>query len=113
MHEMSLAESMLQIIEDAARDQGFSMVRTVWLEIGQLASVEQDALSFSFEQVKKDSIAAQARLEIIEVGGKGRCGSCGAEFALPALFEPCPECGNYQVTATDGDQFRIKEMEVE
>ena len=40
MHEMSLAEGIVQLIEDAARDQGFASVRAVWLEIGRLSSVE-------------------------------------------------------------------------
>jgi hydrogenase nickel incorporation protein HypA/HybF len=113
MHEMSLAESMLQIIEDAARKDGFRHVKTVWLELGQLASVEREALCFSFEQVKRDSIAEEARLEIIEISGKGLCSHCGSQVALPALLEPCPVCGNFQVAVTDGDQFRIKELEVE
>ncbi|HEY5994392.1 MAG TPA: hydrogenase maturation nickel metallochaperone HypA [Gallionellaceae bacterium] len=113
MHEMSLAESMLQIIEDAARKDGFTQVKTVWLEIGQLACVEKESLCFSFEQVKKDSIAEQARLEIIEIGGKGWCSQCNSQVALPALLGPCPACGNYRVTVTDGDQFRIRELEVE
>ncbi len=113
MHEMSLAESMLQIIEDTAHKERFSRVRTVWLEIGQLANVEREALCFSFEQVKKGSVAAQAKLEIIEVGGQGWCSHCGKHVPLPALFEPCPACGNYQLSVTDGDQFRIRELEVE
>ncbi|MBL8499629.1 MAG: hydrogenase maturation nickel metallochaperone HypA, partial [Nitrosomonas sp.] len=37
MHELSLAESILQLIEDAAVEQQFTQVKTVWLEIGQLA----------------------------------------------------------------------------
>ena len=37
MHEMSLAEGVLQIIEDSAKSQNFSRVKTVWLEIGKLA----------------------------------------------------------------------------
>ena len=40
MHEMSLAENILQIIEDARRDQGFSRLKTVVLEIGRLAAGE-------------------------------------------------------------------------
>ncbi len=113
MHEMSLAESMLQIIEDAAQKEGFSLVKTVRLEIGQLACVERESLCFCFEQVKKDSVAEQAKLEIIEVSGQGWCSLCGRHVPLPALFEPCPACGNYRLTVTDGNQFRIKELEVE
>ena len=113
MHEMSLAESVLQIIEDTARQQGFTRVKTVWLEVGQLACVEMESLRFSFEQVTNGSIAEQARLEIAEIKGRGRCSQCGSEVLLPVLFEPCPECGNYQVKVTDGDQMRVRELEVE
>ena len=40
MHELSLAENVLQIIEEAAQAQGFSRVKTVVLEIGRPAAVE-------------------------------------------------------------------------
>ena len=45
MHEMALAEGMLQIVEDAARAQRARRAsRTVWLELGALSHVEPDAL---------------------------------------------------------------------
>ncbi len=34
MHEMSLCEGVLQVLEDNARTQGYRQVKTVWLEIG-------------------------------------------------------------------------------
>ncbi|HID46416.1 MAG TPA: hydrogenase maturation nickel metallochaperone HypA, partial [Chromatiaceae bacterium] len=34
MHEMSLCEGVLQILRDHATTQGFTRVKTVWLEIG-------------------------------------------------------------------------------
>ena len=42
MHEMSLAEGVLQIVEDSARREHFGAVRVVRLEIGELAGVEVD-----------------------------------------------------------------------
>lgn len=113
MHEMSLAESVLQIIEDASRDQGFKRVKTVWLEIGQLSCVEQEALRFSFEAVMNDSIAHQARLEIVEVAGQGRCEQCGNEAQIATQYEACPQCGSYRIRVTGGDQMRVRELEVE
>src|SRR3989338_9886425 len=100
MHEMSLAESVRQIIEDAAREQGFKRVRTVWLEIGQLACVEQESLRFGFDVVMRGSIAEQARLEIIETAGQGRCEKCARDFPLAALYEACTNCGSYYVKVT-------------
>jgi hydrogenase nickel incorporation protein HypA/HybF len=113
MHEMSLAESVLQIIEDAAHQQRFTRVRAVWLEIGQLACVEQEALRFGFDVVTRGSIAEQARLEIVETAGHGWCEKCARDFPLAALYEACPECGSYDVKVTAGDAMRVKELEVE
>jgi hydrogenase nickel incorporation protein HypA/HybF len=76
MHEMSLAEGVLQLIEDAARQQEFSKVNTVWLEIGQLSGVEIEAMKFCFDAVTRDSIAQGARLEIIALPGTGWCMAC-------------------------------------
>jgi len=113
MHEMSLAENVLQIIEDAAHQQGFTRVKTVWLEIGQLACVEQESLRFGFDVVTRGSIAEQARLEIIETAGQGRCEKCAQSFPLAALYEACPNCGSYDVKVTCGNGMRVKELEVE
>ena len=44
MHEMSLCEGVIQLIEQQANEQQFSKVSTVWLEIGALAGVEVDGI---------------------------------------------------------------------
>ena len=113
MHEMSLVEGVLQVVEEAARSQGFTRVKTVWLEIGQLACVEKEALQFCFDAVTRDSIAADARLEIIDVPGHGRCMKCNASMPIAALYEACPQCGGYQIEVTGGDGMRVKELEVQ
>ena len=51
MHEMSLAEGIRQIVEDAGRSQGFGKVKIVVLEIGELSSVEPESLRFCFDVV--------------------------------------------------------------
>lgn len=113
MHEMSLAEGVLQIIEDAAHKQGFTRVKTVWLEIGQLACVEPESLRFAFDVVARGSIAQQARLEIIGRAGRGQCVKCSLEIPLAALYEACPGCGSYEIRVTGGDEMRVRELEVE
>jgi len=113
MHEMSLAEGVLQLIEDAAVDQGFSRVTLVCLEIGQLSCVEREALAFCFAAVTRGSIAEGARLEMLEVPGSGWCRPCGQAVAMEQLYDPCPRCGGYQVQVTGGTEMRVKELEVE
>jgi hydrogenase nickel incorporation protein HypA/HybF len=112
MHEMSLAEGVLQLIEDAARQQEFSKVRTVWLEIGQLSGVEVEAMKFCFDAVTRDSIAQGARLEIITLPGTGWCMACALSVAMQEVFGECPRCGGYQMQVTGGTEMRLKELEV-
>jgi hydrogenase nickel incorporation protein HypA/HybF len=113
MHEMSIAESVLQIIEDKARTEGYVRVKTVWLEIGQFAGVEKESLRFCFDVVTRDSVAQDARLEIIETVGQGWCMECARSVAVTDRYEPCPNCGSSQVQVTGGEEMRVKELEVE
>ncbi len=113
MHEMSLATEALHLIEDAARTQGFQHVRAIWLEIGQLAAVEKEALRFCFDAVTRDSIAEGARIEMIDIPGQGWCAQCADTVPVIALFDLCPRCGGHQIEITGGNEMRVKELEVE
>jgi hydrogenase nickel incorporation protein HypA/HybF len=112
MHETSLAENVLQLIEDAAQRQQFSKVATVWLEIGQLAAVEVEAMRFCFDSVTRGSLADGARLEIIATPGSGWCEQCRATVPLDEVFAACPRCGTHPVQVTGGTEMRVKELEV-
>lgn len=112
MHEMSICESLLDILEQQAETQGFRQVKTVWLEIGRLAGVEIEALRFGFEAVTRDSLAADARLEIIELPAQVYCFACEQNGAIEQRYDGCPHCGSYQVQVTGGEELRIKELEV-
>lgn len=109
---MSLAEGVLQLIEDAAREQQFEKVTAVWLEIGRLSGVEVEAMSFCFDVVTRDSIADGARLEIIALPGTGWCMKCAMTVPMAEVFGECPQCGGHQLQVTGGTEMRVKELEV-
>ena len=113
MHEMSLAEGILQLLEDAARRENARRVSAVFLEIGQLASVEVESLRFCFDAVVRGTIAAEAVLEIVRVPGQGWCIDCCETVALSERFGACPKCGGHRVQMTGGDDMRVAELEVE
>ncbi len=113
MHELSLCEGVLQALEESAKKQSFKRVRTVWLEIGELAGVEIEAMRFCFDAVMKGTLADQAKLEIIEMPGQAWCMKCAANVRVRQRFDQCPKCGSYQLQVTEGDQMRIKELEVD
>lgn len=112
MHELALAESMLEIVERAARQNSAERITAVRLEIGTLSHVEPDALHFCFDAVTHGSLADGARLEIVRTPGQAWCMPCGETVTLSALGQPCPVCGSFQLSITDGDAMRVKEIEI-
>ncbi|SEH35327.1 hydrogenase maturation nickel metallochaperone HypA [Magnetospirillum fulvum] len=112
MHEMALAEGVVDLVEDAARANGVTRIKTVVIEIGALSHVAPEALLFCFDAVSRDSVAAGARLEIVAVAGAGWCLDCGKTVPLTERFGACPECGRHHVQMTVGDEMRVKEVEV-
>ncbi|WP_374319321.1 hydrogenase maturation nickel metallochaperone HypA [Aquabacterium sp.] len=112
MHEMSLAEGVLQLVEDTARREGARQVSRVIVEIGELSSVEPEALRFCFDVVTRHSVADGAVLEIIDVPGTAWCLPCGASVRINERYGACPQCGSHQVQPTGGTEMRVKEIEI-
>ncbi len=113
MHEMSLCESIMQIIEQQAQREIFSRVTRVRLEIGKLACVESQAMQFSFEVVTRGTVAEGARLEIIWLPGQAWCLTCSQVIEVGRHFDTCPVCGGQPLPPQGGDELRVKDLEVE
>jgi hydrogenase nickel incorporation protein HypA/HybF len=113
MHEVSLIESVVALVEDERRKQEFSRVRVIRLAVGVLGHAEPAALRFCFDVVTRGTIAGGARLEIEQVLGEGWCPSCRQTVSLHERFAACPVCGAAQVTMTAGGELRLSELEVE
>jgi hydrogenase nickel incorporation protein HypA/HybF len=110
MHEMSIAESVLGIVEESARREGLRRVKAVRLEIGRLAAVETEALRFCFDAVVRGSLAEGAALEIDETPGTAWCFGCSASVPVEARGDPCPRCGSAQLQVSGGTRMRVKDL---
>ncbi len=113
MHELTLCSSILRTVEAEARKGAFSRVHRVRLEIGAFAGVELEALRFGFDVVMRESVAAGAVLDIIEIPGQAWCLGCSRAVTLSQRFDPCPSCGGHRLQVTGGTELRIKDLEVE
>ena len=112
MHEMALAASMRDIVEEVARQNGAQRVRVVRVEIGALACVEPAALRFCFDASMQGGLADGASLAIAVSPGTAWCMPCGRTVALARLGDACPDCGGYQLAVNGGDSMRVMEIEV-
>ena len=112
MHEMSLTESVVEIALEEARKAGASRVTRIVLDVGCLSAVEPDAMQFCFCAIVAGTAAEGAELAIERVAGAGWCLDCSKTVALAERFGACPECGGFKVQMTEGDELKIREMEV-
>jgi len=108
MHEYGITESVVAQVTE--RLPG-ATVTCAQLEIGALSGVSADSVRFYFGPATEGTNLAGARLEISEVAGRRRCGSCGAEFEPDGPIPLCP-CGSPDAQVLSGGEMRITSVEV-
>jgi len=111
MHELSLCQSIVELVAERAEREGMTRVAQVVVEIGAAAAVDAEALRFCFPFVSEDTLAAGAELAIVEVPLRAHCKSCGAEFAPETPFDPCPACGGFDRDILSGREMRVVSFE--
>ena len=108
MHELAIAESVVEMVLECADGRPVSMVR---LGVGQLAGVVPDSLDFCFELATLGTPLAGATLEIELQPGRARCRSCDQRFVLEDAFLLC-RCGSADVELLSGRELTVKSVEV-
>ncbi|MBU6950268.1 hydrogenase maturation nickel metallochaperone HypA [Hahella sp. HN01] len=113
MHELSIMENVVQLIEDSAAKEGFQRAVKIVLEIGELSHVETSAMDFCFSAVAKGTVVENATLEYLSIPGAGQCPHCRQATPLHQLYDPCVHCGKFGVQVTAGMEVRVRGVEVE
>ncbi len=92
MHETSLAEGILKIALDVAAENHADKISAVGLKLGEMSGVEVEALTFSFDVLKKNTVAENSTLKINRVPITATCNKCGKNFQVERYNFFCPEC---------------------
>lgn len=113
MHEMSIAQSLLEIVYQESRQHGLEQVKGIKIQVGTLAAVVPEALSFCFEIVSRDSIASGAVLEIETVPAVARCPECQILFEVEDHIFLCPQCDRPTMDLISGRELTLLSIEGE
>lgn len=113
MHELSIAKSIIQIIEKSFKSDFNKKITKVHLNIGRLSGIETDALAFGFSIIRKDTLLADAELEINLIDGVAKCKKCGTTFELNSYGMPCPTCEEYSLDIIQGKEMKVTQISVE
>lgn len=110
MHEMSVAESMLDLIADALG--GRAEIESVSLTLGPLAGINAASLKFCFTEVARQLSFGSPKLLINHVPANAECGDCYQPYDLYKPHDLCPYCNSMARSVTGGDDFTIDTVDV-
>ena len=114
MHELSLVESILEIVDEYAAKDGFTRVTSLRLSCGKLSSVVPQALSFAFDVQSKGTRAAGAALELEILPAVIHCLACEKDFETDRFEGQCPVCKRFDVLLVGGtEELKLIELDVE
>jgi hydrogenase nickel incorporation protein HypA/HybF len=113
MHELGIAQSILDRVQQESAQRSGARVTKVGLRIGELSGVDPAALAFGFEALVKDTPLESLVLEIDLRKRLQRCAACAREYESSMLFSPCPDCGSADTACIAGDELKIAFIELE
>ena len=113
MHEMSIAQSLLEIVEDTLKENPHSKLKKVVVKIGELVAVVPDSLDFCYKALTAGTPLEGSELEIEIIPVAALCQDCGKEFKVDSFFFICPHCESTNVKILSGQELRVSELEVE
>ena len=113
MHEISIAESIVQIAEAKAREQNAQSVQIIKLRLGTFTTIVADALQFAFEIARQGTLSRDARLDIEIVPMVVRCVVCEASTQpVRGVCLICEQCG-FPLEIISGEELQIEYIEVD
>lgn len=114
MHEASIATHLIRALERRIEEGEIAgKVRGISLRVGRMTAVVPENLRFMFGVLSEGSELEGAKLEIEEVGIRGRCRACEAEFDIQDICFLCVRCGSAEIDITSGRELMIIAVEVE
>jgi hydrogenase nickel incorporation protein HypA/HybF len=113
MHEASLAQDLLALVEGTAHAHSAIAVTSAKIELGALSCVSAEALVFAFAAMRRGTIAEHCELVIERTPLVVTCPTCGVTGATDATDPCCPGCGRGPVEVVGGREMRLVSIDVE
>jgi hydrogenase nickel incorporation protein HypA/HybF len=117
MHELSMAESILTAVIEKSEENHAKKVIEVIIEIGKMAMLNSEQLTFLLDVLTEDTIASDAKITIEDIPIEIKCPKCEFHGEIDSeKFDPytpiaiCPECGSFKVQVLNGKDVIVKNI---
>lgn len=112
MHELGIAQNILQIVRQSVTEDLAADVRAVRIRVGQLSGIVPDSLDFCFSVIVNGTEMPQAKLAIEQVPLVSECRDCKHRFRMDDLAFSCPSCRSVSLELISGRELEIVEIEL-
>jgi hydrogenase nickel incorporation protein HypA/HybF len=113
VHELSLAQNIAEIAQNAADANGTGRIVTVFVRIGELSGVVIDSLTFCFSAITAGTPLEGAALHVDRIPVRARCRACGTGCEIRDFVFRCPSCGGGDMEILTGRELHVSHIEVE
>lgn len=113
MHELSVAQALVEQVENIVREQHANNATLIRVRIGALSGVVPELLTTAFSLAAAGSAAEHAEMEIVDAPIRVRCQTCGAETEAKANRLLCGACGDWHTQVISGDDLILESVELE
>ena len=113
MHEMAMAEGIMDIVKDYAEKNNATKVHTISLLIGEMTGVVIDSLEFCFKALSKGTVAENAEIKLKNVPLIGHCNDCNWQGHIENYNFFCPQCKSGHMDIISGRELRVEYLEVD
>jgi hydrogenase nickel incorporation protein HypA/HybF len=113
MHELSIANDLVTAALDTAKQNNAKKVISVTVELGELAMVNPEQLSFLYEVLTEENMLKGSKLVMETKPASGECSNCGYKGPITDRYTcACPKCSMTLNTIT-GKEILLKNMEID
>jgi hydrogenase nickel incorporation protein HypA/HybF len=113
MHELSIAQNIVEIIQQRIPESEWKQVTTVRVKVGTVAGIVPDSLKFSFQAITAESALCNARLITERIPFRIHCRVCNTTTENEDGFAICGECESTDIQILSGTELHIVEIELE
>jgi hydrogenase nickel incorporation protein HypA/HybF len=111
MHELGIAQDILNKALDTAHKEGAQKVTRVHVKVGEHTAVDVADFRFCFDALKAGTIASEAELAV-ETAPPAECRVCKTSFSPEADPSACPACGSSEVEIMTGRELYVDSVEL-
>lgn len=112
MHELSIAQSIIDIIHQHVPAPDLAKVRSINVLVGAASGVVAESLAFSYTAIVAGTPLASSTMEVEHVPYHISCRACGVESDQDDGLRICPMCGSSDTIIVSGTELRVKDIEL-